>query len=216
MTFRVSAENEFFGNGETRMIWSHSIDNSNDIVYHGNANRGRYGFDFAAVDGDAGDGSGSGELLCEASALPDYSCQLVLSGTAKLHWTTAPDLLSAAFALESSTSGWAAVGFTRSGGMVDSDLIIGFVDGGTSSVAPYLSTAYAVPNMDPSRTLTDVSIEIVGGISTMKFTTVLPAEAQVGDTRMIWAHSPDNSPSLGYHAQFKVSSGSRWHAGVGM
>ena len=74
--------------------------------------------------------------------------------------------------LQAPTTGYISVGFTRSGGMADSDILIGSQSGDTSTVDWYTTSGYSTPSLAASRQ-DDVgvgkwTIYTLAGVTTME------------------------------------------------
>ena len=162
------------------------------------------------------DSGGVGD--CAPSSL-GFRCSLVLSGEGTtLHWTASAYGGDASFALQVPTAGYVSVGFSPSGGMLNSAVVLGYLpaSGAPGVVGPYrIGDSYAAPTPDPSWTVTQASIEVSAApgpapaSTIMRFSCRLPelvAGEEAGEaalTRMIWAHSPDGSETVAYHEQYR-------------
>ena len=68
--------------------------------------------------------------LCPPSALAEFDCEYKLSDSYTVHWTVSSNASNVSFGMQAATGGFVALGFSRSGGMVNTDAVIGSSSGG--------------------------------------------------------------------------------------
>lgn len=153
-------------------------------------------------------GGAAGRLLAPNSRL-QHSAALTPDGDVVISWTPEEDSNSITIQVEARTRGWAAIGFSPSGGMKGADIVLGWVADGKA----HIQDMHAVGNSQPREDARS-DVELLGGSENdthTVFTFRRPLRAcdteydlSIGmDTsRVIWAvHELDPAPREGpsYH-----------------
>ncbi|KAM7434750.1 DBH-like monooxygenase protein 1 [Porites harrisoni] len=140
---------------------------------------------------------------CTVSAdlLSEYAHHAVLDTAEKikLFWTIDWDAESVSFALEAATTGWVGFGFSgRSGQMVGSDVVIGWVKDNKGYLTDRYADEKAIPPIDEQQDYKLEGFQESGGKTLLKFTrkfdTCDPRDRklEVGATKVVFAyHSED-------------------------
>eukprot|EP00897_Mesotaenium_endlicherianum_P002715 jgi/Mesen1/2471/ME000158S01667 len=108
--------------GKNYIIWAVSRTGRSRIGYHG-LQRGRFTLDFGAPASVAAAAPLRADVnRCTASSLAGFNCMLRLSSTAVLYWQRRVGGLS--LALQTSLKGYSGIGWSKRGGMGDSDAVV--------------------------------------------------------------------------------------------
>jgi hypothetical protein len=107
-------------------------------------------------------------------------------GTYKFSWVIDPVGKTITCTLDAATTGWVAVGFSPDGTMINSDIILGYVDSaGAAQVTDRYATARAAPAVDTSQagqnSITTSSGVVAAGRTKIIFTRLL----NTGDSKDI-------------------------------
>ncbi|GJP40702.1 hypothetical protein CLOM_g357 [Closterium sp. NIES-68] len=149
-----------------------------------------------------------GSQACQVSTLPGYACSVQLKGNDfVLHWKTGATTV--AIAAEVATSGWVAVGWSKSNKMYPADAAIGNLPRGTLSngaaVGAYHMSGYGVADvaLTSSFELTNTTVTTSNGRTTIAFERPLSVGSVPistnGATTVLWAYSRSNSQELEDH-----------------
>lgn len=93
----------------------------------------------AASQGCGGDAPETGEAA-EDTSPAGMSASGIESEGVSLKWETAGDSIT--FTLSAPTTGWVAVGFDGESAMLNSDMVIGYVEGGNVSISDHWGDGY--------------------------------------------------------------------------
>ncbi|CAI7906921.1 unnamed protein product, partial [Closterium sp. NIES-53] len=152
--------------------------------------------------------SGSGSQACQPSTLPGYACSVQLKGKDfVLHWKTGATTV--AMAAEVATSGWVAIGWSKSSKMYPADAAIGNLPPGTLAngvaVGAYHMSGYGLSDvaLTSSFELTNTTTTTANGRTTITFERPLSVGAvpisSSGATSVLWAFSRSDSQQLDDH-----------------
>jgi hypothetical protein len=129
----------------------------------------------------------------DAALDASYRFKAVLSTSPEVAvwWNTTEDAL--VMTVRAATAGYVAVGFSDSGGMVNSNAVIGFVANNVATVTEYALTARSDSGVAPVPVseLRNVSGSEQGGVTTIAFTRPLSSNGRTislaGEQRIVWA-----------------------------
>eukprot|EP00898_Chlorokybus_atmophyticus_P008699 jgi/Chlat1/8830/Chrsp91S09256 len=149
--------------------------------------------------------SASAQVACQPSPL--LQCSTQLDGTRYvLHWTLNDTKLEVASVAE--TTGFVGLGFSKDGGMVGSQAVIGWVDDSTGTLDINM---YNLNGQVPSQVVPNNGIRLSSKSGSQNSTTTtvrwqldvnsaLPEFLQLtATTQLIWSYSSSNFDGLAYH-----------------
>ncbi|CAI5967951.1 unnamed protein product [Closterium sp. NIES-64] len=146
---------------------------------------------------------------CIASTIKGYNIAVQL-GSNFLHWMT-PNSTTLNLLLESTSPGWAAVGWSADGRMAGSDAVVGNTANPTTVQAYTLSSTFlGGQNPTTSFELGNTSVTANGDSTYIKFSRTegtgdVPVKLS-GASAIIYASSPDGSNTLFYHGPLRGSA----------